>query len=119
LKINFAASDYTYRYTMFSNAFAGNRTNYIVWFWGKGGGDCRVCYFHSDDGSTWESDWYLVSSGSTETTWNEKMDSAWTPDTPYTYRAIATHKFSAGDDYWDCIRVTASVTTEVNNWDLY
>lgn len=121
LKITFAATDYTYRYTMFSNAFAGDRTDYIVWFWGKGGGDCRVCYFYSDDGSAWVSDWHIVSSDSAETTWNEKMETPpWTPTDPHTYRAIATHKYSAGDDYWDCIRVSASGPgASVNDWDLY
>ncbi len=119
LKVSFTASDYTYRYTMMSNSFDGDRSDYIAWFWAKGGSDTRMCYFASDDGSAWISTWHIMDPAAGPN-WTEFMDTAYTPDPLSTYMSICTHKFSSGDSWWDDVSVTAStIHSGISDWDLY
>lgn len=107
LRIAFTASDYTYRYTMLSDPFPGDYLSYFLTYWGKGGSDCRLCYFESDDGIAWISSWRLLANSSTETVWARAVDAAWNgPGTAY--MAIATHMFVTAPNYWDEISITAS-----------
>lgn len=112
-----------YRYIVRSNAFDGRRTDYILWYAGKGGGFCRFYYLYSEDGETWVSTWRGIFSNSTVANWNEVIDSPYTPATPYNYLAVATHFYGTGYLYWDAVSVTATglmdPTSVGDFWDLY
>jgi len=98
-----------YRYAVRTNAFAGDREEYIAQFYGKGpAGFCRVCYFQSEDGIAWISSWHLLNSNSSAAVWNEVIDAPWTPGAPVGYFSLATHAFGVGDFYWDEVRVAGS-----------
>jgi len=122
LKISYAANPDPYRYTMRSDAFPGDRLDYICWFWGKGGSYCRMYYFQSSDGIAWATTAHGIFSGSTATVWKEVMDTAWEPAAVQTYLSIATHAYSTGDLYWDGVSVTGSERSALassQTWDLY
>ena len=122
LKITFVAADYVYRYTMRSDAFPGDRLDYICWFWSKGGSDVRMYYFQSADGLAWTSTAHGIIPGSTATVWKEAMDAPWEPAAVQTYLSIATHKFLATAGYWDGVSITGSERSALassQTWDLY
>ncbi|MDK2970521.1 MAG: hypothetical protein PWP23_276 [Candidatus Sumerlaeota bacterium] len=121
LKITFAATDTTNRYTYRTPSFDGALENYIVWYWGKGGSDNRMYIFSSDDEVTWVNTFGGASSSSTASAWAEVQGAPYS-DTGTVYKCVATHKFSAVPSWWDDVKVIATNPTTpaaANTWDLY
>jgi len=119
LKINFAATDYSYRYTMKSNDFPGDRQSYQLWYYGKGGSDCRMGYWATDDTEgAWTFTWRLIANSSSADTWEDVLDSAYA-GAGTKYLCVATHKFDAGDGYWDEVEVCADESAPVGDWYMY
>jgi len=124
LKITFSASDPTYAYTMKSNNFKGNLDDYILWYWGKGGADVKMCYFTSNDGATWVSTWHLVNSDSSALLWNMACDTPYNIGLDPLYMCVVTYKYTATPSYWDEVSVTSSgdctpPPQAAKVWDIY
>lgn len=123
LALEFLAGDFTFRYTLRSNLFAGDKENYILRYFGQGGSDVRMRYFVTDDGgATFAAD-RLVNSNSTASAFAEIQDSAYSPEfVAGNQLTVATHKFNASTGYWDGVDVTASnpaIPNNVTTWDAY
>jgi len=118
LKIHFAAADSTYRYTLMSNAFPGDRTDYIV-SGGFRGGDARVAYFESPDGVAWSSTYHVYNPFAGSLLWKEGCDAPWSPAAPVAWLSLCTHKFNAGGSFWDSLSVTSSDVLTVGEWYMY
>jgi len=123
LGLEFLAQDFGFRYTLRSDLFAGDLENYILRYFGQGGGDVRMRYFLTNDGGATFSAERLISSGSTASAFAEIQDSAWSPGfVAGNELTITTHKFNASTGYWDGVDVTASnpaIPNNVTSWDAY
>jgi len=109
LQIRLAANDVYNRYTLISNSFPGNLSDYIVAFACKGA-DSRLCYFQSNDGIAWESTWHMANPSAAADFWKELLDPVWAgPGTEY--MAICTHKYQAADSHWDSVSVSSRSAT--------
>lgn len=125
MKINFAASDYTDRYSVRTAEKIGNYVDLQVWYWGRGSSN-RLYWMTSPDGSTWtvknaapaaqaNSAAWTYAEGTLQNTTNQfGTDST-------THFCLVTHNFAAGDSFYDMVNGDGTKNTGagVEGWNLY
>jgi hypothetical protein len=124
VKITYAASDYTNRYTIRTPAQTGLFVNMQTWYWGKGANN-RVFYVRSTDGGvTFTPEIAAPAAAVNNASWTFAVGGTQTLTTADTDQiAVATHNFApaAEGSFYDDVysEGTKDLGADVGDWNLY
>ncbi|MCX7018893.1 MAG: hypothetical protein WCK47_11435 [bacterium] len=124
LKVTFALSDYTNRYTLRTVEKIGSWRDVQGWYWGKGSSNRLMLHYSTDSGATWINA-YKYAALVNNATWTFGVQTV-----PQTIAGIAdtdwitvcTHQFAAGDNLFDDVYmmgINYSEAANVGGWNLY